>query len=133
MLPTPAKTPRKRDVRSDLSSTARVLFPNRPATIDDAMPDPRKTRKNRKHAAFTLQSFIEGDEEADADKIEIYTDSKERIPTLDEEEDNPFITTKKNGKAKTNGSREPKRRKIDERTAEMEKAVRNEEGMIYVL
>ncbi|OCK78427.1 hypothetical protein K432DRAFT_332086 [Lepidopterella palustris CBS 459.81] len=132
MLPTPSKTPRKRAVQ-DLGSTARVLFPNRPANVDDSMPSPRKSRKNKKHAAFTLQSFVEEAEDDDEpSQIEIYTDSKERVPDLDEHEDNPFITTKKNSKVKANGVPEPKRRRVDDRTAQMEEAVRNNEGMIYV-
>lgn len=135
MLPTPAKTPRKRAIQSQatLSSTARVLFLNRPANIDDAMPSPRKSRKNKKHSAFTLQSFAEeAEDEGSSSKIEIYTDSKERVPDPDQDEDNPFVTSKKNGKARLNGVPELKRRKVDERTARMEEAARNEEGMIYV-
>lgn len=135
MLPTPAKTPRKRALESQaaLTSTARVLFPNRPAHIDDAMPSPRKSRKNKKYSAFTLQSFVEeAEEEGNSSKIEIYTDTKERVPDLNEDEDNPFVTSKKNNKARSNGVSELKRRKADERTARMEEAARNEEGMIYV-
>ena len=98
------------------------------------MPSPRKSRKNKKHSAFTLQSFVEeAEDEGSSSKIEIYTDSKERVPDLDEDEDNPFVTSKKNGKARSNGVPELKRRKVDERTARMEEAARNEEGMIYVL
>jgi hypothetical protein len=56
--------------------------------------------------------------------IQIYTDSKERVPSLgDDEEANPFLTrnaatTKKNGKARRRTSAEEER---------------NEEGMVYVL
>ncbi|KAF2814167.1 uncharacterized protein BDZ99DRAFT_410503 [Mytilinidion resinicola] len=138
MLPTPVKTPRKRNLQnSAIASTARVLFPSRPATIEDAMPTPRKSRKGKKNA-FTLQSFAEGDDE-DEEKIEIYTDTKERIPSLDPDEDNPFITRSKNGKTKASASiaaPEPKRRKIspseEERVRKMEEKARNNEGMIYV-
>ncbi|KAF2500702.1 hypothetical protein BU16DRAFT_479300 [Lophium mytilinum] len=138
MLPTPAKTPRKRNVQdSAIASTARVLFPSRPSTIEDAMPTPRKSRKGRKNA-FTLQSFAEGDDE-DEEKIEIYTDTRERIPSLDPDEDNPFITRSKNGKSRASASiaaPEPKRRKISPseqaRVRKMEEKARNNEGMIYV-
>ncbi|KAF2178827.1 hypothetical protein K469DRAFT_598039 [Zopfia rhizophila CBS 207.26] len=128
MLPTPAKTPRKRALQSQeaLNSTARVLFPARTATVDEAMPTPRKGRKSRKNV-FTLESFAEQMDE-DAEKIEIYTDSKERIPTLDETEENPFMMKK--GKGKANGTRQAKSRKLDPKEEEMHAAVARGEGML---
>ncbi|KAF2791216.1 hypothetical protein K505DRAFT_249475 [Melanomma pulvis-pyrius CBS 109.77] len=126
MLPTPAKTPRKRVFEQEtLTSTARVLFPSRPATIDEAMPTPRKGRKSMKDI-YTLESFAEHIDEPE--KIEIYTDSKERIPTRDDEENSPFIKKKGKGKAKAT----PRARKIDVKTAQMEEAVNRDEGMIYI-
>jgi hypothetical protein len=130
-LPTPAKTPRKRAVQSQeaLGSAARVLFTNRPANIEEVMPSPRKNRKSRKLMS-SLDSFEQVDE--DGEKIEIYTDSKERIPALDETEDNPFVTKKSratNGRAEAGPS---KRRKQDTRIERMEEAAANDEGMIYV-
>jgi hypothetical protein len=102
------------------------------------MPTPRKNRKGRKNA-FTLQSFAEADYE-DEEKIEIYTDTKERIPSLDPDEGNPFLTHGKNGKGKASASNavpDAKRRKIssseEERVRRMEEKARNNEGMIYVL
>lgn len=130
MLPTPAKTPRKRALQTqeDLSSTARVLFQPRPATIEDAMPTPRK-RKIRKDA-YTLESFMnQADEEEE--KIPIYTDSKERVPELDDGEENPFMTKKGKGKARVNGT--SKARKVEERSVRMEEAVSRDEGLIYTL
>lgn len=130
MLPTPAKTPRKRALQSEetLGSTARILFPNRPATIEEAMPSPRKGRKSRKDA-YTLESFAERMEEAN-EHIEVFTDSKERIPTRDADEDNPFVTKKGKGKAK---AAPPKPRKVDAKTARMNEAVERDEGMVYLL
>ncbi|KAF2244448.1 hypothetical protein BU26DRAFT_509342 [Trematosphaeria pertusa] len=129
MLPTPAKTPRKRALQSEetLGSTARILFPNRPATIEEAMPSPRKGRKSRKDA-YTLESFAERMEEAN-EHIEVFTDSKERIPTRDADEDNPFVTKKGKGKAK---AAPPKPRKVDAKTARMNEAVERDEGMVYL-
>lgn len=132
MLPTPAKTPRKRALQSQeaLGSAARVLFANRPTNVDEAMPSPRKNRKSRKNA-FSLESFEQLEEESE--KIEIYTDSKERVPALDETEDNPFVTKKTratNGQAEAGSSR---RRKLDSRTERMEEDAANDEGLIYVL
>lgn len=129
MLPTPAKTPRKRALHSQesLQPTARVLFPSRPATVDEVTP--RKARKSIKNA-FSLESFEQEGESSE--KIQIFTDSKERIPTADEDEENPFVTKKGKGKAKAKATPQ-RRRKTDARTEEMEEAVNREEGMIYLL
>ncbi|KAJ4994059.1 hypothetical protein SVAN01_00536 [Stagonosporopsis vannaccii] len=131
MLPTPAKTPRKRALPSEQSikPTARVLFPARPATIDEVTP--RKARKFTKNV-YSLNSFEENGESSQ--KIEIYTDSKERIPTADEDEDdeNPFVTKKGKGKARAKARATPQRRKKDAKTAEQEEAVNRDEGMIYI-
>lgn len=129
MLPTPAKTPRKRALQSEesLGSTARVLFPNRPATVDEAMPSPRKARKTK--TTFALHSFADEMDEA-GEKIEIYTDSKERVPTHDDEEDNPFISKKGKGKAK---AAPQKPRKVDAKSAKMFEAANHDEGMVYLL
>ncbi|KAF1942763.1 hypothetical protein EJ02DRAFT_344760 [Clathrospora elynae] len=128
MLPTPAKTPRKRRIE-DMSSTARVLFPsNRPATIDEAVPTPRKSRKTKN--IYTLESFAQQMDE-NSEKIAIYTDSKERIPTPGAEtDDNPFITKKAKGKAKATPQKS--RRATDARTAKMDDAVDRDEGMVFL-
>lgn len=91
MLPTPKKTPRKRRTQGDANASG-VLLAGRSLNIDDAMPSPRKSKRSRKQLGFTLQSFAAEDEEEAMDsKIPIYTDSKDRIPSLDQDEDNPFI------------------------------------------
>ncbi|KAF2096971.1 hypothetical protein NA57DRAFT_57582 [Rhizodiscina lignyota] len=137
MLPTPAKTPRKRAVPGEIvKSTARVLFADRPANVEDAMPSMRKS-KNRKRM-FSLDGQDDGDDEAG--KVAIYTDSKEKVPEVDDAEDNPFYT-KSGSKNKVKGEGEQKlqderrsRRPAEmlEEEAEMEKNVKNDEGMIYV-
>lgn len=146
MLPTPAKTPRKRVAQSDaVKTTARVLFPGRPAKADDAMPPVRKAKKGKRAGLFSLDGMNEdGDDEAG--KISIYTDSKERVPEpdIDDGEENPFVTKGK-GKAKVNHANDADDGKVDRRrrgraskelleeVAEMEAKVKNDEGMIYVL
>ncbi|KAH8704480.1 hypothetical protein GQ44DRAFT_716720 [Phaeosphaeriaceae sp. PMI808] len=124
MLPTPTETPRKRPLQTEasLKSTARVLFPARPATIDEVVPTPRKMRKT-KHL-FSLDAADNMEE--GSGKIQIFTDSKERIPTHDDEEDNPFVIKK--GKAKAT-RQQPKRASV---RAEMDDAVDRDEGMIYL-
>ncbi|KAF2457775.1 hypothetical protein BDY21DRAFT_16330 [Lineolata rhizophorae] len=138
MFPTPVKTPNKPDGEDEtpkkaaLSSTARVLFPSsRTAKPEDAMPTPRRRRK---HLPFTLGSFEDEVATQDGDQIQIYTDTKERIPELDEGEDNPFVTPK--GR-KTKQHETPKRKKERSKEAEeeeerMQERVRNNEGLIYV-
>jgi hypothetical protein len=127
MLPTPAKTPRKRRIE-DVSLTARVLFPtNRPSTIEEAMPTPRKSRKTKD--LYTLESFAEQMDE-NTEKIPIYTDSKERVPTPGAVDDNPFLTKKGKGKAKAIPQKSKKT--VDRKTARMEEAVNRDEGMFYM-
>lgn len=129
MLPTPAKTPRKRALHSEESfqSTARILFPSRPVNIDEVTP--RKARRTIKNA-YSLESFEQSGESSE--KIEIFTDSKERIPTADEDEENPFITKKGKGKAKKKATL-PRSRKTDTRSEEVEEAVNHDDGMIFLL
>jgi hypothetical protein len=126
MLQTPAKTPRKRAPQStSTNSTARVLFPGRPMNIDDAMPSPRKARKSKYPNPFAIAD--EDDGEGSSSKIQIYTDSKERVPTLDNDASNPFLSS--------NAAKPSKRQKKTHTAREtaVEEAVRNEEGMVYVL
>lgn len=104
------------------------------------MPSPRKSVRSKRHAALSLGSLVEeSDEEASSSKIEIYTDSRERVPSLDEGEDNPFVgprKTRRRPKAVRKADR-VKRSNSDahaeEETYRMEKAVENGEGLIYVL
>jgi hypothetical protein len=140
MLPTPAKTPRKRAIANQaaLKSTARVLFPSRPATIDDAMPSPRKRQQpSTNHNSFTISALAdEGEDEASSSKIEIYTDSKERIPSMDEDENNPFLSRNAASKKKVIEVSQTTRRRAkpkSEKDKQMEEAAQNDEGIIYVL
>jgi len=122
MLPTPIKTPRKRDVRYEkLNSTARVLFPGRALTPEDRMP--RKGRKNKKPISFSLDSPSSGND------ISIFTDSKDRIPEVQEAEENPFISqqTSQTSRSAMNG------RIKHGMSEEIDRAVENGEGMVYTL
>lgn len=136
MLPTPAKTPRKKTVQAGLNSTARILFPNRPDNADEAMPTPRKNaRKTEKHIGFSLESYGEDGNAASGGDIEIFTDSKEKVPELDESEENPFYV--KPGHEPVTTVRSSKRRKVsgnanNDNNNELEDPNR-EDGMVYVL
>ncbi|KAK0707482.1 hypothetical protein B0H67DRAFT_602799 [Lasiosphaeris hirsuta] len=79
MLITPAKTPQKaptQQSKDKIKSIARSLF-----NESEVMPSPKKARTK-----YTLDSFSAQEEE----KIEIYTDSHERIPEVDRSANNPF-------------------------------------------
>lgn len=127
LLPTPSETPRKRPLvaEASLKKTARVLFPARPANIEEVMPTPRKSRKKN---LFTLESFANAGDEP-AEKIQIFTDSKERVPEQDDEEDNPFITKKGKGKAKA-VPQKSQRAVAD--SARVKETIDRDEGMVYL-
>lgn len=139
MLPTPAKTPRKKFMQPvAVQAAARVLFPSRPDTVEDAMPNPRK-RRNKRHVGFSLYSSMEDDGDAGSEKqIDIYTDSKDKIPELDPSEDNPFYDQHVQTVAfaepqKKKGCKKRKAEHSIDASAEIEEAFNREEGMVYVL
>ncbi|KAL4810431.1 hypothetical protein BDV18DRAFT_57365 [Aspergillus unguis] len=111
MLPTPAKTPRKKPV-DNAGSTARVLFP-------------QPTQKKKKKTGFSLDSFTE--DNAQGGSIQIYTDSRDRIPEVDESEGNPFYQ-----KPSANVNPRPSRRKAQSRDKEVDDALERDDGMVYV-
>ena len=138
MLPTPVKTPRKKPVQSAVvQATARVLFPSRPDTVEDAMPNPRKRRN--KNVEFSLYGSMEDVGSATSEnQVEIYTDSKDKIPELDLSEDNPFYdqhdqTIGFPEPRKVKGSKKRKAEHSIDTSAEIEEAFNREEGMVYVL
>lgn len=134
MLPTPVKTPRKKPI-TNVSAAARVLFANQPEVGEDIMALPKR-KKGKKYNGFSLESFSAKDEEG-GNGIQIFTDSRDKVPELDETEDNPFITRAETGAVsgkKVAGT--SKRRKLSGETkkkSESEKAVGREDGMVYVL
>ncbi|KAI8960464.1 hypothetical protein F5Y11DRAFT_267222 [Daldinia sp. FL1419] len=84
MFPTPAKTPRKQpDEKSqaNVRAIARSLF-----SETDAIATPKK-RKSKKYTGLTLDSFTA--ENVD-EPIEIFTDTRDRIPEADDTAANPF-------------------------------------------
>ncbi|KAL1873676.1 hypothetical protein Plec18167_006193 [Paecilomyces lecythidis] len=126
MLPTPMKTPRKK-AAEDMSSAARTLFPTASASA--------RPKKSKKYSGFSLESFEEEPAEAQG-KIEIFTDSRDRIPQLDESEENPFY--KKSAAPATitapAAPRTSSRRKANgsKRDKEVADAIDREDGMTYV-
>ena len=81
---------------------------------------------------------MEDDEDAGSDnQIQIYTDSKDKVPEIDLSEDNPFY--EKPGQpvppepSKSKNSKKRKTRHTIEDNPEIEEAFNREEGMVYVL
>lgn len=101
------------------------------------MPTPRK-RKNKRHVGFSLYSSMEDEADNSENRIEIYTDSKDKVPELDMSEDNPFheqpvedVPIPEPTKAKNSRKRKASHRIED--NMEIEEAFNREEGMVYVL
>lgn len=138
MLPTPAKTPRKKQISAPtLASAARVLFPARPDTVEDAMPAVRKRGRKKRHVGFSLDSHEEDDDVHSEGNIQIFTDSKEKVPELDLSEANPF----NDNSLRADSSRYPSRPRVSSRkrstgntnNPEELEAFKRGEGMLYVL
>ena len=124
LLPTPVKTPRKKEAKTGPKPTARVLFPHRLDIVEDPTPVPKKKGKT---IGFSLDS-----PGASSDgKIEIFEDSKEKIPEVDKSAENPFYgrpatrsAAVRKGKRKAEGS---------DQNREVQEVLERDEGMIYVL
>ena len=139
MLPTPVTLPRKKAVpQSAVNAAARVLFPARPDSVEDAMPIPRKYRKSRRQLGFSPYNSMEDDGASSEDRIQIYTDSKDKVPELDRSEDNPFFEQLRQGPpppepVQSRPSRKRKHSLDVESNPQIEEAFNREEGMVYVL
>lgn len=135
MLPTPVKTPRKKNVPS-VNVAARALFQDQPVLGEEVTATSGRARRGRRYNGFTLESFSA--QEGSSGNIQIFTDSRDNVPQLDTSEDNPFIDRPR--KAEGSSSRRvagtSKRRKVSTEQkidSQIQQAVDNEEGMIYVL
>ena len=132
MLPTPAKTPRKKHTQAVIG-LGRVLFPVRPDTAEEAMPTPRKNKRNRRHVGFSLDSEAESE-----GGIQIFTDSQDKVPELDLSEANPFIDhpmrrdpPEGSSKTKVSNKRKPQAESVSKEV--IKDAFDHERGMVYVL
>lgn len=137
MLPTPVKTPKKKKVAPKVNAPARTLFDNQPIIGEEVEVPPKRGRKGRKYNGFSLDSFTAEDDGNKA-QIQIFTDSKERVPELDLNDDNPFIdhTAFERGSSSKKAGGPSRRRKISaerKKDKDVEEAIRKEEGMVYVL
>ncbi|KAF4987697.1 hypothetical protein FGRMN_10223 [Fusarium graminum] len=89
MLPTPSKTPQKppsEKKTAHIKSVARNLFSS---DADEAALTPRK-RPLKTYSGNSLESFAVEEVE---EPIEIFTDTRDRVPVRDVSQENPFITS----------------------------------------
>ncbi|KAI1373567.1 hypothetical protein F4677DRAFT_219235 [Hypoxylon crocopeplum] len=125
MLPTPVKTPQKQPdekAKAKVRAVARNLF----SSEDDALATPKK-RKAKKYTGLTLESFTAEDVE---DPIQIFTDTRDRVPEVDSQADNPFYgahpePSKKRSKTKQVSVPGEDKQSLDE-------ALHREDGIVYV-
>ncbi|RYP50411.1 hypothetical protein DL768_004086 [Monosporascus sp. mg162] len=129
MLPTPAKTPRKQpDGTTDANvlSVARNLF----ASETNIMPSPKKKR-SKKYSGLTLESFTAEDIE---EPIQIFTDSRDRIPEKDTNAENPFYGAAARDAPKPKPTQRRSSRRLvsipGEGRETIEEAVRREDGTL---
>jgi hypothetical protein len=124
MLPTPSKTPKKRNAAS-MSSTARVLN-FQPYSPNDVMPSPRKMKKSS-HKSSRGFDLFEAGSSGSQEQIQIFTDTNARVPELDGSDDNPFL-----GPRQTRSSR-PQRRVQTEEDERFNERAERDEGVMYIL
>lgn len=127
MLPTPSKTPNKRNAAA-LNSTARILS-FQPVNPNDVMPSSRKIKKHGRFNSTSGFDLYDEEREAMKEQVDIYTDVNARVPEMDEAEDNPFLGSKKSALRPQRRTR----RALTAEEEEMEEAARREEGVMYVL
>jgi hypothetical protein len=131
MLPTPAKTPSKHPdekTKANVRSVARNLF----SSDNDVLPSPRK--KPKKYSGLALESFTAEDME---DSIEIFTDSRDRVPEKDDTAGNPFYGDIEGAAIEPEPTKRRTRRKHvtipGEGKETIEEAIRRDDGIVYVL
>lgn len=132
MLPTPAKTPCKQSdekLKAGVCAVARNLFAAEASTPEVA-PSPRKKAKT--YTGVSLESFRA--EEAEED-IEIFTDSRDRLPHVDESAENPFYTNTA-GSSQPTVRRSTRTKKVlipGRGRVSVDEAVQRGDGIVYVL
>lgn len=124
MLPTPSKTPQKppnEKTSANIKSIARNLFAE-----SEVIASPKK-RRTKKYTGISMESFTAEEIE---DPIEIFTDTRDRIPTRDESNSNPFFGDVQEPEPSKRGKRKVK--VPGEGIKTIDEASRREDGMVYV-
>lgn len=131
LLPTPAKTPRHQKSIGSFGAAARSLFP-----VDTSSSSPAKSTK--KPSGFSLDSFHEDSGIAGTSySIEIFTDSRDRIPVANKSLDNPFLSKPELKMSSDSETPKAKRQRVSSRHVAPEidpkEAVKQTDGMLYTL
>ncbi|KAK8069323.1 hypothetical protein PG994_005939 [Apiospora phragmitis] len=132
MLPTPAKTPsdknkRNVEIAAGVRAAARTLFHDEVDTITSS-----RKKRTKKYTGVGLESF--NAEEID-EPIEIFTDSRDRVPQVDRSLDNPFYGETSAAVPEPPKRRSPRRKMVmipGEGRVPMEDAVQRADGTVYV-
>ncbi|KAI5866372.1 hypothetical protein GGS23DRAFT_556798 [Durotheca rogersii] len=130
MLPTPVKTPQKQPdekSKANVRAIARSLFAE-----PDIVPSPKK-RKTKKYTGLSLESFRAEEVE---EPIEIFTDTRDRIPEVGATSDNPFYDDNAAALAASEPSKKRGRQMQitipGEGKQTIEEAVRRSDGIVSV-
>lgn len=137
MLPTPSKTPARKQTsaqnEANIAAIARNLFHGEEDVIPDhSTPTASKKKRAKKYTGFSLDSFTAIEEE---EPIQIFTDTRERIPEVDKSLDNPFYGHGA-APAPEPSKRRSKRNHVSipgEGTQSVDEAVHRDDGLVYVL
>ncbi|KEF60908.1 uncharacterized protein A1O9_02472 [Exophiala aquamarina CBS 119918] len=139
MLPTPVKTPKMKKPIANATTAARALFQDRAQMAAQVAPvqhSPRRSRKSQRFNGFSLESFsAQGD--ATRGQIQIYTDSRDCVPQVDNDQANPFVERKRDRESMSPQKSvvRSKRRKVSTETRidpQVMEAIDKGDGMVYV-
>lgn len=125
MLPTPSKTPQKQPDeknRPNVGAVARNLF-----SATSEVMTPAKKRKSKKYTGLSLDSFTAEDVE---EPIEIFTDTRDRVPVVDSAAENPFYGSQQSSPVKKRG----KGKQVSvpgEGKQDIDVAVQRDDGIVY--
>ena len=118
MLPTPVKTPSKKEIKRNIKPASRLLFPH---GLNNKAEDvvPRRTRMSLYSPGLAPQ-------------VEVYTDVNARLPELDESEENVFYDNPEKRRARAK-ARAKNSDEIEKQRKEYEQNAENEKGMWFTL
>lgn len=138
MLPTPVKTPKRPPTEAQAASiqaVARNLFPGDEGTTTTTTTPPSSARKKRVPKKYTGISMDSFKAEQVEEPIQIYTDSRDRVPEVDTSADNPFYGNNNKTTRPEPRLRRSKRNVVvpGEGSQDIDEALEREDGMVFVL